>query len=188
MLAYYLSLIDDENSQVLFEQIYHLHHRSMIYAANQILQDQMLAEDAVHDAFLRILRHLDKISAVDCNKTRSFVVLIVKNIAIDYTRKQKRKAEWNLEDCVDFPNENQGDPENVFQEKEACQELLAKISQLHSSYADILALKIAFEYSDQEIARLLGITPANVRVRLHRARCQLSLHLEKRNVEYGPAK
>lgn len=188
MLSYYLSLIEDDTSRTLFEQIYHLHHRTMIHVANQILHDQMLAEDAAHDAFLRILNHLEKISEADCNKTRSFVVLIVKNIAIDYYRRQKRRAESNLEDYAAILADNQVDPEKAFQQKENSQEMLTGISQLHQSYADVLSLKVAFEYHDEEIAHLLGITPANVRVRLHRARQQLSRNLVKGDTEYGPDK
>jgi RNA polymerase sigma-70 factor (ECF subfamily) len=61
MLTYYLSLIDDEPSRTLFEQLYQLYVHTMFHVAHGILQDHMLAEDAVHDAFLRILNHLDKI-------------------------------------------------------------------------------------------------------------------------------
>ena len=77
MLIYYLALIDDEPSRSLFEQIYLSHRQTMVYTANQILHDQALAEDATHDAFLRIINHLEKIHDPHCHKTRSFVVLIV---------------------------------------------------------------------------------------------------------------
>ena len=79
MLIYYLALIDDEPSRSLFEELYLSHRQTMVYVANQILHDQSLAEDVTHDAFLRIINHLEKISDPHCHKTRSFVVLIVRN-------------------------------------------------------------------------------------------------------------
>lgn len=182
MLAYYLALIDDEASRTLFEQIYQLHVHTMIHVAQKILQDQMLAEDAVHDAFLRILNHLDKIPEADSKKTRSFVVLIVKNISLDYYRRQKRQAETSLEDYAEFLTDDQADPERALLRKESHQEILTGISRLNPSYVDVLSLKVAFEYSDLEIAHLLGLTPANVRVRLHRARQHLGLDLVNEDV------
>ena len=68
MLAFYLSLIDEEPSRLLFEDIYLSHRHTMVYAANRILHDRMLAEDATHDAFLRIINHLGKISDPHCHK------------------------------------------------------------------------------------------------------------------------
>jgi RNA polymerase sigma-70 factor (ECF subfamily) len=103
----------------------------------------------------------------------------VKNIAIDRYRKQKRRPETNLEEYTEFLADDQADPESTLLRKESHQEMLAGISRLNPSYVDVLTLKVAFEYSDQEIAHLLGLTPANVRVRLHRARQHLGMDLVK---------
>ncbi|MGL5259319.1 MAG: RNA polymerase sigma factor [Lachnospiraceae bacterium] len=60
----------------------------MFYATNRILKNQDSAEDAVHNAFLRVINHLEKINENDCHKTRAFLVVILKNIAIDIYRKE----------------------------------------------------------------------------------------------------
>lgn len=182
MLAVYLSLIDDEPSRTLFEQVYLSHVHTMIHVADQILHDRMLAEDAVHDAFLHILDHLDKIEEADCTRTRSFVVLITRNVAISRYRKQKRHAESNLDEYADYLAADQPDPETALLEKDNYQEVLTRITSLNPALADVLALRIAFGYSDDEIAHLRGITPNNVRVRLHRARRSLTLEMQKEDL------
>lgn len=48
----------------------------MFYVANQILQDEFLAEDAVHKAFIKIYDSLHKIDENNCRKTRSFLVIV----------------------------------------------------------------------------------------------------------------
>lgn len=63
----------------------------MFFVANRILREEYLSEDAVHQAFLRIIDNLDKIDKVDCHKTKGFIVIIVENIAIDFYRKRKRE-------------------------------------------------------------------------------------------------
>ena len=56
MLTFYLSLIETEEDKSKFENIYETYRKVMFYTANQILKDEYLAEDAVHSAFLRILK------------------------------------------------------------------------------------------------------------------------------------
>lgn len=173
MLSFFIALIDDEPSRILFEEIYLLHRQTMVYAANRILHDQMLAEDATHDAFLRILNHLDKISDAKCNKTRSFVVLIVRNIALDYYRRMKRQHETSYEAEEYALPDNQDNPEEKFFEYEAIETIQQAISKLHPSYTLVLTMKYSFGYSDIEIAKLLKTTNDKVRLQLHRARKQL---------------
>jgi RNA polymerase sigma-70 factor (ECF subfamily) len=182
MLSFYLALIDDDCSRILFEQIYMLYRHTMVYAANRILHDQMLAEDATHDAFLRIMNHLDKITEPDCNKTRGFVVLIVRNIAVDYYRKMNRKPEVSYDE-MEFAIQDDGmNPEVLYQQNESLVTLEKSISELGPKYVEILTLKYSFDYSDQEIAQLLGVSCSTVRTRLHRARNQLRLKLEEEGV------
>ena len=58
-----------------FEELYYQYRKLMHWRAKQILNDDMLAEDAVHEAFIKIIRHMNKISEVKCNKTKCFVVI-----------------------------------------------------------------------------------------------------------------
>ena len=182
MLSFYLALIDDEPSRNLFEQIYLLHRQTMVYAANRILHDQMLAEDATHDAFLRIINHLDKISNPNCHKTRSFVVLIVRNIALDYYRKMKRLAETSYEEFDFIFEDHNLDPAEMFEQIENRELFRQKIAKLRPIYAEVLTLHYTFEYSDLEIAELLGISGDTVRTRLRRARNQLRVEFEEEGV------
>jgi DNA-directed RNA polymerase specialized sigma24 family protein len=46
-------------------------------------------------------------------------------------------------------------------------------------YAEVLALRYSFEYSDIEIAALLGVSGDTVRTRLHRERKQLQVFFDE---------
>ncbi len=180
MLALYLSLIDNEQDKNLFEQLYEQHRHTMLLVANRILHDQMLAEDCVHDAFLKILDHLEKISDPKCNKTRSFIVLIVRNIAIDCYRKQKKMAETSIHD-LEWLLVDEGSNPAVDAENQETDEVVREIfARLHPSYAEILALSIGYDCNDKEIADILGISAGNARLRLHRARKQFASHMTTR--------
>ena len=87
----YLSLLDSEEEISKFELIYSTYKKQMYYTANNILKDSHLAEDAVHNAFLRIINNLEKIEDINSHKTKGLIVIIVKNVSIDIYRKNINK-------------------------------------------------------------------------------------------------
>ena len=57
----FLALLDSPEEQEKFTELYHLYRHFMWYVANQKLQDEHLAEDAVQEAFLALTGHLDQV-------------------------------------------------------------------------------------------------------------------------------
>ena len=95
----YLQMIESEDDKVRFEEIYLKYKSLMFYAANKILHNEQDAEDAVHIAFIKIAENIKKIDVLDCPKTRSYIVTIVENKAIDiYRRKSRHKEAEYLEE------------------------------------------------------------------------------------------
>ena len=90
MLMLYMSMIDSSEEKRKFERLYLAHKQTMYYVALGILKDVQEAEDAVHQAFLRVMDRLDKIDEQDCHKTRAYLVVITESTAIDIYRKRKR--------------------------------------------------------------------------------------------------
>ena len=83
----YLSLIETEEDKIKFEAIFNNYKKTMYYIANSILKDEHYSHDAVQNSFLKIIKHIDKIEDVKCNKTKGFIVTIVRNSSIDIYRK-----------------------------------------------------------------------------------------------------
>lgn len=76
MLLYYLSLVDTEEEKSKLENLYYEYKALMKYIAFNILGDNGLAEDAVHEAFIKLTRHLDGIGEIKSLKTKAFIVII----------------------------------------------------------------------------------------------------------------
>ena len=172
--------IENEKDREKAADLYRQYSSTMLYIADSILHDIHLAEDTVSEAFIKIINNLDKINSKDCYRTRGFVVIIVRNVAFDILRKQKRSKE-TMTDCYDdsIPYE-EANFENITIE-EACQRIIKCIGRLSKGYPDILYLKMKFDYSNKEIAELLGISQENVKTRLSRARKALKIELKKEN-------
>lgn len=162
----YLSLLEEEHHST-FEELYFNYRKLMFFVAQKILRDQFLAEDAVHEAFLRITKMIPEIDDFHCHKTRGLFVTIVENIAIDMYRKRKREYTASYEEVSFYL----GRDELRMRTEE--RELLDIILNLPPTYSSVLRLKYIQGYENQEIAMILGIKEDNVRQRLKRARDML---------------
>ncbi len=66
----YLTLLDTQEEKSKFELIYINYRQLMFYIAKNILEDDFLSEDAVHDAFINIAKSLGNISDAICPRTK----------------------------------------------------------------------------------------------------------------------
>ncbi|WP_347488506.1 sigma-70 family RNA polymerase sigma factor [Desulfoscipio sp. XC116] len=179
-----ITTIENKDDRYKATQIYKLYRGTMLYIANSILHEPHLAEDAVSEAFIRIIDNLEKIDTIDDRKTRAFVVIIVRNISLDLLRRQNRNQTKPLEDYIGYSEYN----EPVFDDiaaRDACDKIAKSIARLNKNYSDILYLKMGSEHSNKEIAKILGISQENVKMRLSRARKALKKQLKKEGDFYG---
>ena len=168
-------VFDTPEQRTKFEQAYERYSKIGFYYAREILKDDALAEDALHDAFLSLARNLDKIGEIDCNKSFNYFVTIVKNTSISALRKQRRASMVEIDDEESlFQLEDAAPgPEERLLQRAGYEELLAAIRTLKPAYQAPLLLKYANGYTEAEIAKVLGVTVSNVSVRIHRAKKKL---------------
>lgn len=162
-MVIYLQMIDDPRDRSKFEQLYTKYKDLMHYTAYKILRNDRDAEDAVHDAFLAIVRNIEKISAVERPKTRAYVVTIVENKAIDlYRRKQRHPTGELLEELQGVTVTYDGEDG-----------LARCILNLPARYREVILLRYDQGYRNGEIAKLLGISEPAVRKLVQRAKDRL---------------
>jgi len=159
-----------ESDRNKFECIYEKYKRLMWTKAFDILKDHALAEDAVSEAFIRAYKNLHKIGEPDSPQTASFLVTIVKNVAINIYNREKRVT------SIDIAEHDEADDFNLEEQvasKDEAGLAIKLIDQLREELKAVFLLKYAHDLPHKEIARVLGITENNVTVRLHRAKTKL---------------
>jgi RNA polymerase sigma-70 factor (ECF subfamily) len=77
----------------IIDSLYKLYEHPLYYEAYKILHDAYLAEDAVHEAFLRLIRNRNKISDPRSPLVRSYVYKTLRSAALDLYRRQKKLQE-----------------------------------------------------------------------------------------------
>lgn len=167
------------------EQIYIKYKGLMYYVAYSVLEDKQKAEDAVHESFLKIIKHLDKFQDISCNKSKGLIVIITRNTSIDILRKKKKITQIALEEVAYTLESNEVPLADFVTAAEGYALLVHSIAQLDEKYADILQLKYIYDYHDNEIAEILSISSDNVRVRLHRAKKKLRQIMGKEELQNG---
>lgn len=181
----FLQAIKNENDRNKAKDIYLAYKNTMFYVARGILHDFCLAEDAVSQALIKIINNLHLISDIDCNKTRGLVVIIVRNVSIDMLKHIKNKEFIPFDDLENSLENIDVSPLDHIISVESYAMLLLCISRLNQNYIDVLRLSLIYQYPDNDIANMLGISKENVRVRLHRARQALIKELQKEGICNG---
>ena len=137
--------------------------------AFSVLHNPADAEDAVQEAFLRVLRHRDTLEEV--RDHRVWLIRIVWNIVLD--RKRRAKTRPETDDVAELARVLPSNGLSAEQMAAAAQHharVLACVDQLPTKEREVLLLSAFEELSSVEIAAVLGITESSVRSRLFRAR------------------
>lgn len=137
--------------------------------AYSVLRNAADAEDAVQEAFLRVLRHRDTLDEV--RDRRVWLIRIVWNIVLD--RKRRAKTRPETDDVAELSRVLPSDGLSAEQLASAAQHhahVLACVEKLPAKEREVLQLSAFQELNSVEIAQVLNITESSVRSRLFRAR------------------
>ncbi len=163
----YLQALSDEQERASFEALYLRYRSLMLSVARKFLSEPQDAEDAVHQAFLSILKNFNKISAIDCPETRAFVVIIVERKALDILRaRQKTVPLEEMEHGVEIPLPGDNG-------------LADALAKLPARYRQVLLLRFAYGYTTRELAKEFGMTQSAVQKLVWRAKEALEKLYEK---------
>lgn len=181
------------------EELMNRYHGAMMRIAYGYCRDQQHAEDVVQEAWLTFLQSLDRFEGRSSLKTWLFGILM--NIARARKRSESRfipfsalmrwgegelgrptvdprrfnkKGDWS-----DPPPTWHLTPEQALVSNETLALIDSTIAALPAKYRDVILLRDVGGWSSDETSALLGISVANQRVRLHRARAVVRQKLEE---------
>jgi RNA polymerase sigma-70 factor (ECF subfamily) len=133
------------------------------------------AEDTMQNTLLKAMKHLGKFESG--RALAVWLYKVAKNCCLMSRRKSKFAPKEHLSIELLMPDRNelerlaaQSTPEYHLLRNESAGQLQKAILKLPPEYRIVLVLHDMEEMSAEEIAQVTGLTPGNVRVRLHRAR------------------
>lgn len=175
MLFFYLQMIDTDEGKNKFEMVYTKYKDLLYYIAHTILKDVQLSEDAVQDAFFALAKNMENFQSQSCNEIRNYLIIIVRNAAYRIYNQNKQEVPTDNMDSISDPF----DLEEATEHKEILEQLFRDLKTLDGKYADVLILRYYYNFKEKDIARILKITPNNVKIRIHRGKNSLKESLKK---------
>lgn len=178
MLSFYLSLLETAEEQARFAQIYEAYHEKLLGVARLFFPNQLQAEDAVHDAFLKVIENFEKVYEIPRENLYAWIVTILKNTCLDHLRKEKRSVPQDVAEILAGLSDPRQDPEANL----GYQDLRDAIRKLPVEDRELMERKVVLEWTDKEIAHSMGMTVSAVANRIYRARKRLQAVLEQEGI------
>lgn len=153
-------MLEEQKSKA--EQLYVKYWNLMCNVAMEILQNSADAEDAVQQAFLYLLLHMDKLEDIDSPSTKAYVSLTAKHRAIDLYRSRRRcePADISGMRTTEIHHERLG--------------VMEALDSLSSRDRDMLLLRFWEGYTTDEIAGMLNMKTDAVQKAVWRAKKKLA--------------
>jgi len=150
-----------------FERLYREHATFVYRIALRITRNAEEAEDILQTIFLRLLR---RESSPDLQKRpRAYLYRAAVNAALDAIQLRRNRSGGanvsEIEAALHSPDSSS--------EERIHQKLHAAIAELNPAAAEMLILRYMHNYSDAEIAKMLGRSRGVVAVTLYRSRARL---------------
>lgn len=170
------------NDPSAFEALVRSESGHLLAVARRYLRKEEDAQDAVQQAFLSAFRALPEFNG-SCRLT-TWLHRIVTNAALMQLRAKTRHPEASIDDLLPAYLEDgahaapirdwSAGAEEQLTRRQTRAQVRAAVEQLPATYRTVLLLRDIEERNTAETARVLGISPAAVKTRLHRARQALA--------------
>lgn len=139
---------------------YEQYRRELFRFALSILKDVHLAEDALQEAFVRLLTQN---RLPDSDKARAWLYRVVRNICYDMLRRRKQESDQMHPTAAP---------------RDGSWEFIELISPLSPKEQELVALRIIGGFTHKEIAKITGTTVHSAKKRYERAIHQLRSEME----------
>src|SRR5688572_6542752 len=143
--------VTNEPLEQEFEELFHEHYPLVYRTAYSVTGTREDAEDVVQTIFLRLYRQKSWRSFK--NNPKAYLYRAAVNTAISVVRLRRRHVLTDNPSDLDRPVELQTTP---VEEPPRRAEFLEALAQLSPSAVEILILRYEHDYTDAEIAKLLG--------------------------------
>lgn len=154
MLNFILILAGDDIEIVTL--LYKTQSKKMYNIAFRILNKPEDAEEALYEAFLRIMDNIERIKALPSSVWAPFCATIVKNISKNMLRSKNKllycdEIAYSVADSI-------SDPHQVFFERVDRECLVQSINNLSPRDKEIIIMKWGKKMKYKEISQILGIS------------------------------
>jgi RNA polymerase sigma-70 factor (ECF subfamily) len=184
----------DENSLIdglvagtdsAYKQLIMVYYVKMHNISSRLVSDRELAKDCVQDALISIYKNIGSFPRTA--KLSTWIYKITVNASLAKLRTQNRKV-VSIEDLLPkFDDTGHREEaqfecpikfEDTLQQNQTAKIVRELIDRLPDNYRNVILLRDIEELSTIEVAEIMGLSEANIKTSLHRARSALKKLIE----------
>lgn len=158
-----LAVLQTDEQRNILSEFYEENKNKFFSLAYAKLQNSEESEDAVQEAFLRIVKYPEKFFSIEPHKRLPYSIIIIRNVVLQMLEKQGRYTFEELPEGI--PDSNLS-IEDISIGNVARSELVEFIKTLSEAKKQAVILKGVYGLNNREIADVLGITESAVRRRM----------------------
>ena len=146
----------------------------IVKIARSLFDDEKLVEDVIQITYLKIAENIDKIDEIEVNTKKSYINSIIKNVARDVYKINKKE-----EDKIDKLKKSLEHGNITVKDKSLEDEVFLKIylegilDCLEEDEKKMLLLKQVYGYKNKEIAKIFNIKEKNASKKLNKIKLKL---------------
>ena len=152
------------------ERVFYRYGGVMLRHAQLLMKNDSLAEDAVQETLVRVIRLNPSLR--DEVHEKAWLLAVTGNICRDMLRRAKRRREIVLPEWLELPSPGHA-PDEAVSQKDRDARLLRAVMDLPVKYREPVLLVYYHELTNTQAAEAMGITDSAFRSRLMRARDML---------------
>lgn len=146
----------------MIEELYRIYHLELVRWCTSMTRDSSLAEELVHEAFLRAMLQEETLSVLGEKQRRSWLYRIIKNLYID------RKRRESYEVMIDTFPESADESEDVTNLE--WEHLLESLPDMEGV---LFTMRYLQGYNSEQLSQIFQIPSGTIRSKLSSARKHL---------------
>lgn len=154
-----------------YRELYNTYANMLMGICLRYVGDVNIANDLLHDSFIKIFTSIDSFRYRDSGSLRAWLTRIVLNTVLEYLRKRKM---LNYMDDMEKFDERESDIQEYDMRSISEEVILKFITELPVVTRSVFNLYTFEDMTHAEIGEILGIKETASRMRLSRARKELS--------------
>ncbi|MEZ5308453.1 MAG: sigma-70 family RNA polymerase sigma factor [Pyrinomonadaceae bacterium] len=161
------------NDEIVFDEAFTLHHRTVFRASYSVLRDMAMAEDVTQETFIRLYKNLDKIDGQEMLKP--WLIRVALNLSKNTLRGNSRANQREENYVKERGVTDEATAEKDLVSDETARSVNATLEKVREPHRSCLLLKHQ-GLSYREIAESLGISETSVGTYIARGKQEFIRH------------
>ncbi|WP_276483687.1 RNA polymerase sigma factor [Paraflavitalea pollutisoli] len=167
-----------QGDQAAFMQVFHQHHKPLLYFAKKIVLHHEVAEECVSDCFIKLWQIRERFASTD--KVKAFLYISVKNACLNYIKSPHARQTFQAEPTEELLSEQPAFFAQMIQ-AELMDAIYREIDQLPEKQRLVFRMSYLEGATTADICAALDMTPAAVFTNRSRATETLKKVFKDRN-------